>query len=45
MNQAKQQLLDSYRDTMRTFQVLLGLHLVLFKLLLLWCQLVLIHLG
>jgi len=33
---------DLYRKSLRTFQVLLGLQLLLFKLLLIWCQLALL---
>jgi hypothetical protein len=33
---------DSYRKAMRTYQVLLGLQLLLFKLLLVWVQLALL---
>lgn len=39
----KQQL-DSYRKAVWTFKVLLGLQVLLFKLLLIWCQLALLHL-
>lgn len=37
---------DSYRKGLEAYKVLLGLNLILFKLLLLWCQLaLLIKLG
>jgi hypothetical protein len=35
--------MDSYRNAVWTFKVLLGLQVLLFKLLLLWCELALLH--
>lgn len=42
MNQITQKDNDSYRKAVETYKVLLTLNVILFKLLLLWCQLALL---